>query len=60
MLVSHTKTSYSISIRKSTMRFVEEFAWEVPAVPNSTKHDAIPARQEQIKTSGHCSHFVAH
>ena len=51
------KVMYSYQIRRSTLRFLESFTWEEPAIPKTAKTPAQPASQGTSSNSGYCAEF---
>ena len=50
---------YSYQIRRSTLRFLESFAWEeTPATQKTAKEPAQPATQGTSSNSGYCAEFT--
>ena len=60
--LSKTKTSYSVAVRLSTLRFVEKYQWDNPPEPTNTKKGSKPERNAaslgQTETSGYCASFT--
>jgi hypothetical protein len=51
---TRTETTYSITIRRSTLRFNEDFEW---AEPRPDGRQAIPAPQGGQQDQGYCAEF---